>query len=456
MTSVASAWSAPVFESAAGYLRQRTGLEFLPNRWKDFEGGMRRVMGRAGIEEPERFLDRLRADDALLDELIAESTVGETYFFREPAQFSFIRDVVIREWAESGRTAGFRAWSAGCASGEEAYSLAILLEELGLARRSHVLGTDISRPSLARAREAVYGRWSLRSVDAAFSSRYFDARGDRWALHPRFRERVAFEYLNLASDNFPSLASGAWGMDLILCRNVLIYFDSATIRRVAERLAASLVEGGWLVTGPSDPPLGGVGGLESVVTPAGVFYRARRDGRLAASPGAPDAAAAPPPPPAEREPLAVAPPSEEQAAQSEAPIEAPAADAVLIKTLAGERGAETAVLAAADATRRHPLSAEIHFLHALLAMETGDYAQAARSARRALYLDRSLAIGHFTLGCVLRRRGDASGARRSFENALKLCLARPADELLPLSDGERVRQLIRAARAELALLEARQ
>jgi chemotaxis protein methyltransferase CheR len=111
--------------------------------------------------------------------------------------------------------------------------------------------------------------------------------------------------------------------------------------------------------------------------------------------------------------------------------------------------------ACAESADRHALCAELHYLHGTLLLALGRDAEAAQAVRRALYLDRSLAAAHCVLGSILERRGDREGARRAFRNALDLCAARPADEDVPLSDGERAGRLAEAARARLALLHER-
>src|SRR5262249_141034 len=152
---------------------------------------------------------------------------------------------------------------------EEAYSLAILFDQEGLGDSCHLLATDISQKALSRAREAVYGDWSLRGENNTAALPYlipnnpqaprrvFEAAGfaperngkaDIYRVIERIRGRAIFQPLNLALDTYPSFANGTWGMDLILCRNVLIYFDRETVRRVAERLYRTLADGGWLVT----------------------------------------------------------------------------------------------------------------------------------------------------------------------------------------------------------------
>lgn len=182
------------YDAVAGLVRARAGLIFPPNRTTDVEAATRKVMEKIGIADLAEFLRRLRVETPLLDDLIAEVTVGETYFFRDPGHFAFIRDEIVPEVHRlRGLEHVLRVWSAGCASGEEAYSLAIMFEELGLACRARILATDISRPALARARDATYGPWSLRG-DAAqrLIGTHLRRIGDRFQLAERFRQRTDF------------------------------------------------------------------------------------------------------------------------------------------------------------------------------------------------------------------------------------------------------------------------
>ncbi|MBI4565718.1 MAG: protein-glutamate O-methyltransferase CheR [Planctomycetes bacterium] len=464
-------WTEPAFELLARALALRAGLVFAPNRRADLEAGVRRAMRKAGLGSPAEYAQRLETGDAMWDDLIAEVTVGETYFLREPRHFDFIRHEILPALQQSRRAGHeFRVWSAGCATGEEAYSLAILFEEAGLADRTSILATDISRPALAAARRALYGPWSLRGLDAAFVERYFRPAENRHALNDRLLRRVRFEPLNLAMNHYPSLASGTWAMDLILCRNVLIYFDAAMIRAVAERLRHALAEGGWLITGPSDPPLNDLATWETVVTPAGVFYRRgpvarkspapRRDDPVPPLPIASEpfpTADAPPPPLIDR--IQAARQAFEEGDYARAVertrdgLDDADACAVRVRAIASLAGPTEAEREAREAASRHPLCSELRFLHAVLLMDLGRFDEAAASLRRVIYLDRSLAMGHLLLGTVLRQRGDPAGAHRAYRNALRLCAERAPDDVLPLSDGERAGRLAEAARIQLGLLE---
>ncbi|HEU4631241.1 MAG TPA: protein-glutamate O-methyltransferase CheR, partial [Gemmatimonadaceae bacterium] len=270
----ADVWSHIGFARVGALLGERAGLRFAPNRQPAAEAAMRRVMRDLHLADPLRLARRAEHDAAVLDALLAETTVGETYFFREPAQLDYIRREVLPTFRGlRSPQRPLRTWSAGCASGEEAYTLAILLYEAGWRDAGRVLGTDISRPRLLAAERARYTRWSMRGVAPETVARYFIARGPHFYLRPELRAMADFRALNLATDDFPSAASGIGEMDVVLCRNVLIYLDRATVAAVARRLLASLSEEGWLFLGASDPMLGELVPCETVVTGAGLAYR---------------------------------------------------------------------------------------------------------------------------------------------------------------------------------------
>ena len=450
-------WSDPSFERLASMLGTRTGLVFIPDRRAGAELGVRRAMERAGVADPERYRLMVAGNESLLDDLLVELTVGETYFYREPAQFDFLRREVLPGLRESGEPV--RAWSAGCASGEEAYTLAMLFADEGLGDRAHVLATDISRAALARARRASYGAWSLRGecASAPLPHLRLHEGGPRYIVDESVRRLVTFEHLNLALDVYPSFATGTHRTDLIFCRNVLIYFDRETVRAVAGRLAASLSEGGWLVTASSDPPLGAEDGLEPIVTDFGVFYRRARP-----EPPADLVAAASQPEPravftgsalsAARDDLARG--RFARAAERSAPGEDdPEACALNVRALAN-LDLDLAARTCAEAVARHPFSAELHYLYAVLLVGLDRDAEASSEARRVLYLDRTLAVAHFLLGSVSLRRDDRAGARRGYRNARDLCAALPAGAVLALSDGEPAGRLAELARLQLERLDA--
>ena len=172
-------------------------------------------------------LEQSRTDSPLWDRVISGLTVGETYFMRDSAQFAALRQDILPELIRRRqKERRLRIWSAGCASGEEPYSLAMVLSELipDWERWSVlILGTDINKQSLARARQGLYKKWSFRQCDPGVSGRYFTPQEQRFQIKPDIARRVSFAYLNLAEDTYPSLITNTCAMDLILCRNVAIY-----------------------------------------------------------------------------------------------------------------------------------------------------------------------------------------------------------------------------------------
>jgi len=434
-------------------LARHTGFALTGERGQRAHEAIRHAMNRTGISDGAAYLALIQGDPHALDGLVAEILVGETYFLREPAQWTLMREIILGDLtSRCGPDHVLRCWSAGCASGDEAYSLAIVLEEAGLSDRANIVGTDISRAALTRAREASYTSWSLRNASAAFADRWFERRGQRYLLDARVRSRVRFEYLNLATAPYPAAASGIGAQDLILCRNVLLYFDRETTARVVEKLYASLAPGGWLVCGSSDPSPTAFAPFEAVVRPEGVLYRRPLVALvpLVSEHGeaAPPITPAPAPVASGSEPVAGALATGSDGTRSAHDAGPPAGRTLVaqIRADAATEGSARAERTAAAATARYPLDPELHYLRGMLLLELGRLEEALAALRRVLYLDRTLAVAHFTLGVLQERMGHASRASGSYRNAARLASARPADERAPLSDGEDHQTIAAAAR----------
>ena len=189
-----------VYDAATDLLRRRAGLLFPASRRPTVEAAMLHIMRRSGIADGPTLVKLLDEDGAIFDDFVAEVTIGESYFFREAAQFELIRSRVIPELIAARPGRRIRAWSAASAAGEEAYSIAITLAELQID--GEVNGTDISRPRLRAARHGEYRQWALRGADAAMVSRWFRSDGDRYTVAAAARQHTTFRYLNLAEDTY--------------------------------------------------------------------------------------------------------------------------------------------------------------------------------------------------------------------------------------------------------------
>jgi chemotaxis protein methyltransferase CheR len=306
--------------------------------------------------------------------------------------------------------------------------------------------------------------------------------GKHYVLAPEVRQQVRLGHLNLALDTWPSAENGIHALDIIFCRNVLIYFTRSTIEGVARRLYESLAEGGFLIMGPSDPSLMGLAPLEPVLNDWGLAWRRPLAGasRPTPSPAAalvPPASLSPPPvttripsPPTPAAVPAPVPPTAPQALEAarqalargnwreaarlaSSLAEDPRAAVLEVRALAN-LAPEEAARACARAVAQHPLSAELRYLEALLLLGAGRLQEAERAARQALYLEPSLAMAYLTLGHVLQRLGDEAGALRAFRTAERLCAALPEDTPVLLAEGERAGALAEAARRARIQLEA--
>jgi chemotaxis protein methyltransferase CheR len=205
-------------------------------------------------------------------------TTSETFFFRSRENFSHLRDEALPALLRSrGGNRPVRIWCAGCSTGQEPYSIVILLSELGLdtaASRIEIVATDISTDSLARAREGIYSQFEVqRGLPVRLLLRHFDQVGERWQIKPKLRGTTLFRNFNLLSDPAP-----LGHFDIVLYRNVLIYFDDATRARVLERIAARLADDGFLYLGPDEVPSDGTH-FDAVPRRRGAFTPAASAGR---------------------------------------------------------------------------------------------------------------------------------------------------------------------------------
>ena len=235
------------------------GLDFPKNRWNDLERGILSAAKELGLGDSIDNIaiwlsgSNLRAEE--LDVLANHLTVGETYFFREKHSLDFFQTKIIPEiLAERfGKDPHINIWSAGCCSGEEPYTLAMILLETipDLSKWDiSILATDLNPRFLKKAKEGIYSPWSFRETPKEMQSRYFQKAGSGWQIDETVRKMVDFKQLNLAESDFSSQLNLNWNLDVIFCRNVLMYFSPALIRQVGLNFHDALRPQGWFITSP--------------------------------------------------------------------------------------------------------------------------------------------------------------------------------------------------------------
>lgn len=383
-------------------------------------------------------------------------TVGETYFFRMRAHYEVLRNHVANIDEQ-----GLSVLSAGCSTGEEAYSLAIALRSIGKVR-ARVTGIDLNQRSLEAARAASYTDWALRAVAAPDRDRWFNRNGKRWDVRSEIREMVDFRPGNLLEDGAIPLGP----FDAIFCRNVLLYFTRDATRTAVARLTASLRSGGLLFLGPAET-LRGISEEYALEQHADLFhYRHRR-----ASSRPPPSIPAPTRPSTRRgTPPPLSPPR-----WLEPPPPDPTVGPDVMNLMAEERfrealaamGPEPTVFRAVALLNIGETSAaedvctkligdedgaEAHYVLGLVAEARGDRNAAIDRHRAVLYLDPDFALAHLQLGRLERREGNHERARRDLRHALELLTHEKAARIALFAGGFNREALIALGRAELAAL----
>ena len=492
--------------AVAAAVDERLGLHLPPDRWSELWRAMGIAARSTGDADPAAFARRLMEEDEphgpALEGLGQALAVGETYFFREPRSLELIAECILPVLIAQRRAGPrvLRLWSAACCTGEEAYTLAMLVDRLLPERQDwHVtlLATDLNLHFLRTAARGEYGEWSFREAPAWIKERYFTRTEDRrYRIAPTIRRMVRFAPLNLAEPCYPSAGNDTQAMDLILCRNVLMYFSPAQAQRVVARLAQALAPGGRLLVGTTENPLRSFEpllperhegvvfhrrpGPQDVATPAPPALLAAFAPALAPSPtpcstlSSPSPTPSPTPSPVQaatpapsqtqqahpRTPPPVPPPRPSRAGPAatgrpasapvfgQARVAAPAAaepapaDALERARRDADAGRLPQALAAVEeALVAAKLDAHAQHLHAAILLEMGRDAEARAALQRALYLEPGFVLAHHALGLLALRQGRRDEARRHLGNVLDLLSPLPADELLPHGSGLLVAQV---------------
>jgi len=393
----------------AALLQRETGIVTRDQQLPGLEAALGRI--EPGMDA-ERFLSEVAARGRaprLLGRLIDEVTIKETYFLRDRRELDAIDWPRLLGGARASGSDVVRIWVAACATGEECYSLALMCSEALGPGKVSVLGTDISAAALRRAEQGRYSERAVRHVDPEGRERHFTRDGRHYVVRERIRGLVRLRRHNLFREAAPP--PGEVPFDLITCRNVLIYFDPPAVASIIARLEGALRPSGQLLLGVADR-------LVDTSDRLGRGARTRRADRRREPR---------PPRPALRRPLGL--PATEAGSGSSASVPARSADRprrrredmledALQAADAGDIGAAMAKVS--EILDRDPLDADAYFVQGLAELAGGDAPAAVMALRRALYVDPTFAIAAFELGRALDSAGDRRGARRAYEQALRM------------------------------------
>jgi len=238
------------------WIAERCGLWFAPESRFVLERRLARRVRELDVGSFSAYFYQLRScatDDGEIGTLIDELTTNETYFLRERGQLNALVTEILPEWVERRRRHGgpVSIWSAGCSSGEEPYSIVMLLREAGFepGRHFRVYASDVSRRVLQTARRGIYREGSFREMEPLLRGRHFVEKDGMWRIGDEIKRHVVFTRANLVE---PAKSWVLGAMDVILCRNVIMYFDTPTRRRVVQSFADKLNAGGYLLLGHAE------------------------------------------------------------------------------------------------------------------------------------------------------------------------------------------------------------
>jgi chemotaxis protein methyltransferase CheR len=360
--------------------------------------------------------------NAEFDHIIARLTIGETYFFRDENQFSAIRDVILPDILERNQASKeLRIWSAGCSTGAEPYSLAILLAR-DLADRLDgwqicIYASDLNRSYLAQAEEAKFRAWALRSTSDEIKHECFSKEGLHWTIHTRYKQWISFHHMNLVGSEFVYPFSERTHFDLILCRNVMIYFAPEVNLHLVGQFHRSLTEGGWLVVGAPEYNLVHYSAFRTVNVPGAKLYQKVTQAALPAAE------------------YLDQPPVQFVAQPLAAPPVPAGPDIEGLRQLADRGEWKSAAEYGQKLLTRDRLNPAIYFYQALIFENLGSTNEAERSLRQAIYLHRKFVMAHYHLGLALIRGRKMLAASRSFGNVIKVLAGLPEDVTVTAGSG---------------------
>lgn len=455
------------------------GWDLHHHRLSDLKRALTATAEELGIQstpaEIEFWIRNTRWPQKELDILSSHLTVGETYFFREKASLNAFQQQVIPEILNkrSGHDPVLRIWSAGCCSGEEPYTLAILLNEAFPALQSrniHLLGTDVNQAFLEKARTGKYSRWSFRETPLLIQQKYFSEKEGVWTLDPKIRKMVMFSALNLAEELYPSAATATQNMDVIFCRNVLMYFTPEQIKLVVRRFYNCLTESGWLITSAVELNDQYFGDFETVKVGSCILYR-----KNTMKPGKKETAGEikitlqpslsrprktksghvpvqSDPPPAGRIPVEKPKSVSEKAGElfgagkydacialcnaelSQSPGN-PDLMLWVVRSMANRGNLDQAHEWAEKLKSSPDVTAEHLYLYAHILLEKNEFDEALVNLKRALFLNPHHLMSHFLLVNIYSRMDNYAARMKHYRNVKDLLTSCDADEVVPDSGG---------------------
>ena len=484
------------------FVNLRMGLHFPREKWRDLKRIIRAAAPDLGFGDANaciKWLLSSRLTQAQTDTLVDHLTIGETFFFRDKLIFEALKERILPAWLEAhdGRKKRITFWSAGCCTGEEPYSIAMLMDQMSAFRgwEIKIIATDINARFLQKAEKGVYTRWSFRGMPDEILRRYFKKTGkNSFEISQGIRKMVRYSRYNLVENGYPpdlvEPLDEQGKVDILFCRNVFMYLSPDMRAKALRRLTSSLGKEGWFIVSPSETSFVQAPDLNSVRFPGAILHRKGPPRRAEPKKTAvflPPVSVSPTAPPTKpvfrkksprfrpapvfskiekrktpnrdlyREALALY----EKAHYEEAvetlnrclshgkttgnPLLIPEQMALLAKAHANLGRLEEARKWCEEAVTRGKLHPEYRYLLATIYQEQGLVEESIKSLKHTIYLDPDFVMAYYSLGHLTRGQGKSGESGKYFTNVLDLLSSMEPGEIVPHSDGltaERLREAI--------------
>ena len=475
------------------FISEHLGLYFPGKRLDDLRNKFYLAAMKFGFSNPDACVEWLLSSQLTQEQieiLSSHLTVGETHFYRDKPIYDSLEKFILPEIINARKKQGryIRIWSAGCSSGEEPYSVAILLHKMLpdiTDWNISIIATDINQKALESARKGIYRKWSFRTTPEWMKDGYFiKNKEDSYTITPSIKNMVSFSYHNLAKDPFPSLINNTTAMDIIFCRNVIMYFHPKLAHRIIHLFHRSLIDGGWLIVSGSEGYMVHRSRFVTVSFPDAIFFRkdlsksgeiettgttktdftAELDTTLPIPGSTPTAATGK----KESGIRQIRSPALHTSSETDAVRQASVlysqgnyqdAESILTEYLSSDKENPEAVsllakifsnrgqfdkatelcLKGIEADKCNPA---FYYLLGLIYREQGKTDEAISSLHSSIYLDSAHVLSHYLLGSILFQQGDVKRAGKYFNNALSLLNCFDKDSILPGSDGISAGRLI--------------
>ncbi len=440
----------------AQLIQQQLGLIYNGNKLNDLKRRLNHVLKEIPERQHEQTIAHLLAGEfERIPNLIAELTIPETYFLRNIRLFKALKSKILPEIIERKKYSHqINIWSAGCSSGEEPYSVAILLHEILQEKISQwkiqLIATDLNENILQKARRAVYSEWSFRGVPPDFKARYFSPLPQAlYQLKPEIKETVSFFQHNLIEGSYPPTRN-VQNFDLILCRNVLIYMSHTTVQTILEKFYGILNDWGYLITGPSEFPTLKNKKFKPVIIEETIFYQKAKQHAPALRQPTPDTRKKRFSP---RQPFRIKAPFPKK--KTDFSLEIVKKDEkkdkikpLVSKTLDSVRNSanlghlDEALEYCKQYVKHHITDKHGYYLMGTILTEKGDLKEAETYFKRAIFLDPDFVMAHFALANVYAATERTDQAQKQFRNVLNILKTMAPSEPVPEGEGMVVSHLL--------------